>query len=150
MRRHDESLASFEAAIRLDPNDTDILADYADALAHSGEPQRGLEVCRRAIELNPNPPEDYIWSLGSIYYQLEEYQAAFESLRRLAGSPAVARLLAACTARLGETELARHYSRTVRRVYPEFEVTRIRDIVPNRNRVDSEHLIDGLRLAGLA
>jgi DNA-binding SARP family transcriptional activator/tetratricopeptide (TPR) repeat protein len=150
MRRYDESLEAFDAAIGLNPDDADILSDYADALAHSGEPQRGLPLSRRAMELNPAQPDDYVWTLGSIHYQLGEYQTALDALRPMDGNPATARLLSACAAKAGDKELARRYRQVVRETYPKFEVASVRDIVPNRNRADAEHLIDGLRLAGLA
>lgn len=150
MRRYDESLEAFDAAIGLNPDDADILSDYADALAHSGEPQRGLPFSRKAMELNPAQPDDYVWTLGSIHYQLGEYQTALDALRPMDGNPATARLLSACAAKVGDKDLARHSSQVVRETYPKFEVASVRDIVPNRNRADAEHLIDGLHLAGLA
>jgi DNA-binding SARP family transcriptional activator/tetratricopeptide (TPR) repeat protein len=150
MRRYDESLEAFDTAIGLNPDDADILSDYADALAHSGEPQRGLPFSRKAMELNPTQPDDYVWTLGSIHYQLGEYRTALDALRPMDSSPATARLLSACAAKAGDTDLAARYSQVVRETYPTFEVASVRDIVPNRNRFDGEHLIDGLRLAGLA
>jgi len=150
MRRYDESLAAFEAAFNLNPDDPDILSDYGDALAHFGEPQRALPLSRKAMELNPSQPDDYVWTLGSIHYQLGEYRAALDTLRPMDGSAATARLLAACAAKAGDHELARRYGQLVRENYPKFEAESVRDIVPNRNRVDTDHLIDGLRLAGLA
>jgi DNA-binding SARP family transcriptional activator len=150
MRRYDESLEAFDGAIGLNPDDADILSDYADALAHSGEPQRSLPFSRRAMELNPAQPDDYVWTLGSIYYQLGEYRTALDALRPMDGNPATARLLSACAAKAGDTDSARRYGRLVRETYPRFEVASVRDIVPNRNPADAEHLIDGLRLAGLA
>jgi len=149
MRRYDESLEAFDAAIGLNPDDADILSDYADALAHSGEPERGLPFSRKAMELNPSQPDDYVWTLGSIHYQLGEYQTALDALRPMDGNPATARLLSACAAKAGDKDLARRYGKVVRETYPKFEVASVRDIVPNRNRADAEHLIDGLHLAGL-
>jgi DNA-binding SARP family transcriptional activator/TolB-like protein len=149
LRRHDESLQDFAQAMALNPHDADILEGYADSLAHSGDPREGLTLFNRAIELNPIPPDEYSWTLGSIYYQLGDYRAALEALRPVEDSPATARLLAACTAQLGELELARHYSRVVRSVYPDFQAERVRSIVPNRNPEDTEHFIDGLKRAGL-
>ncbi|HVT52649.1 MAG TPA: BTAD domain-containing putative transcriptional regulator [Dongiaceae bacterium] len=149
LRRYDESLAAFEAAFALNPGDADILSDYADALAHCGEPKRGLPLSRRAMELNPVQPDDYIWTLGSIHFQLGEYQAALDAVRPMEGNPATGRLLSACAARIGDRDLARRYSRLVRETYPRFEVESVRALVPNRNRADTDHLIDGLRLAGL-
>jgi tetratricopeptide (TPR) repeat protein len=149
MRRYDESLEAFHVAMGLNPDDADILSDYADALAHAGEPQRGLPLSRKAMELNPTQPDDYVWTLGSIHYQLGEYQTALDALRPMEGSAATARLLSACAAKAGDRGLARRYSRLVRENYPTFEVETVRDIVPNRNAADADHLIDGLRLAGL-
>jgi DNA-binding SARP family transcriptional activator len=149
LRRHDESLQDFAQAMALNPHDADILEGYADSLAHSGDPRQGLNMFNRAIELNPIPPDEYSWALGSIYYQLGDYKAALQALRPVEDSPATARLLAACTAQLGDLELARHYSRVVRSVYPDFQAERIRAIVPNRNPEDTEHFIDGLKRAGL-
>lgn len=149
MRNSEESLRSYEEAIRLNPHDPDILTDYADALAHSGDPAHGLAVCQRAIDLDPTPREDYAWTLGSIFYQMGEYQAALAALRPMEDSAATARLLSACAAQLREVELARRHSRTFRGAYPKFDIDNIRNIVPNRRREDTEHLIDGLRLAGL-
>jgi DNA-binding SARP family transcriptional activator len=149
LRRHDESLQDFAQAMALNPHDADILEGYADSLAHSGDPRQGLNMFNKAIELNPIPPDEYSWALGSIYYQLGDYRAALQALRPVEDSPATARLLAACTAQLGDLELARHYSRVVRSVYPDFQAERIRAIVPNRNPEDTEHFIDGLKRAGL-
>jgi DNA-binding SARP family transcriptional activator len=149
LRRHDESLQDFSQAVALNPHDADILEGYADSLAHSGDPKQGLNLFNRAIELNPIPPDEYAWTLGSIYYQLGDYRAALQALRPVEDSPATARLLAACTAQLGELELARHYSKVVKSVYPDFQAERVRAIVPNRNPEDTEHFIDGLKRAGL-
>src|SRR5439155_6404976 len=73
LKRHDESLYSFQRATQLNPSDADLFADYADALAHSGQPKAGLEKCLRAMALNPFCPDYYHWILGSIYFQTEDY-----------------------------------------------------------------------------
>ncbi len=39
-KRHQESLFCFTRAVELNPNDADLLADFADALAHAGRPPR--------------------------------------------------------------------------------------------------------------
>ena len=81
LKRHDESLASFESAIELTPGDADLYADYADALAHSGEPEIALKNCLKAMSLNPLAPDYYNWILGSIYYQTGAYEAAIAGAR---------------------------------------------------------------------
>jgi DNA-binding SARP family transcriptional activator/TolB-like protein len=150
LREFDSSISSFEEARRLNPHDADTLADYSDALAHAGDPETALAVCREAILLNPLPPDDYLWVLASIYYQLRQYEKAFQVLKPTENSPATARLLAACAAKAGDIASARRFSRVVRSVYPDFRVDDIKAIVPNKYSTDTDHLIEGLRLAGLS
>src|SRR5207248_6696538 len=107
LRRHDESLHSFQQASALNPNDADLFADYADALAHSGKPKEGLEKCVRAIALNPLCPEYYYWILGSIYFQIEDYESALKALEPIKHRPETARLMAASSALLGNDADAR-------------------------------------------
>jgi tetratricopeptide (TPR) repeat protein len=149
MRRHDESLEFFEKAILLGPNDADLLADYADALAFSGDPGKGLAMCQRAIELNPIVPGYYSWILGSILYQQHRYGEALEALEPVKNNDATARLMAACSARAGLTDQARHYARKVREVFPGLKAEHIRQISPNRRAEDMDHLIEGVRMAGI-
>ena len=149
LRRHDESLVSFERAAELNPSDADLLADYADALAHSGFPAEGLEKCRRAIALNAICPHYYYWILGSIYYQTGEYQAAIAALEPVKDSPETARLLAACFAMVGDLGTAGHYVVIMRETYPDFRLEQLPHIVPDKFPKDTKHLMDGLRIAGL-
>ncbi len=149
LRRHDECLALFEQAGRLGPSDADLLADHADALAFSGDPQAGLELCRRAIGLNPLRRTYYDWIQGSILFQLRRYDEALAVLATLDGNPAASRILAACAARAGDMALARRHAATVRETYPGFRAADLWDRSPNRHADDTGHLVDALHLAGL-
>lgn len=149
LRRHDDCLALFEEALALGPNDADLIADYADALAHCGDPEQALDLHQRALDLNPLPPDYYHWIKGSILFQTHRYEAALDTMRPIAGNPATARLLAACAARAGRLEEARDYARTLREVYPDFEADSLWRISPNRRREDTAHFIESLRLAGV-
>ena len=150
LKRHDESLASFEAAIELSPGDADLFADYADALAHSGEPEIALKNCLKAMSLNPLAPDYYNWILGSIYYQTGAYEAAVAALEPVKHHPGTARLLAASTAMAGREPEAAYYAGVVREVYPEFRTEYLSRIIPDRHAEDTRHLIDGLLRAGLS
>jgi DNA-binding SARP family transcriptional activator len=149
LRRHDESLYAFQRAAELNPSDADLLADYADALAHSGRPHEGLERCLRAMALNPLSPDYYYWILGSIYFQTEDYEKALQALGPVKHHPETARLLAACAALAGRTEEARQYAIITRETYPGFQLQHLYQIVPDKYPRDTQHLIDGLRIAGL-
>ena len=145
----DESLEQFEKAVALNPHDADLLADQADALGHSGDPLAGLALVEEALLLNPAPPAYYHWVRASILYQVERYQEAIEALAPLGGNPSTARLLAACSAQVGDLVAARRYAALVRESLPGFRTESLWRIVPNRNPADTRRLIDSLLLAGL-
>ena len=149
LRNHDESLTSFHRASELNPSDADLLADYADALAHSGLPAEGLEKCKQAIALNVMCPDYYYWILGSIHYQMGDYRTALSALEPVKNNPETARLLAACSAMAGDVGVARQYAAVVRETYPDFRLEQLARIVPDKFFRDTQHSIDGLRIAGL-
>jgi adenylate cyclase len=59
-RQHNEAIAQYEQALALNPNDSDIIAEYADALSHVEQPERGLELIEKAMRLNPYYPDWYL------------------------------------------------------------------------------------------
>jgi DNA-binding SARP family transcriptional activator/TolB-like protein len=150
LKRHDESLALFSEAARLNPNDADLLADYADALAHSGDPTSGLTVFERALALNPSPPVLYRWVQAGIHYQMGRYRDVISVLEPWKHEIVVARLLAAAHAQTGDIRAAQAPLRLVRQTLPDFRTDHLWVILPNRDDSDTQHLIDGLRKAGLS
>lgn len=150
LRRHDDSLQNFAAAADLIPNDADMLADYADALSHAGQGAEALTICLQAKASNPDPPAYYDWIHASILYQLAAYKAAISILHPHRSNPGIARLLAASHAMSGDLHTARQYGTTVRENYPSFELSRLSELVPDKNANDTKHLVEGLRMAGLS
>lgn len=146
--RFDESLEAFAEAERRNPQHADLLADYADALSLSGMPANALGKVAQATTLNPLCPDRYRWYEGTIYYQLEQYEAAVASLSRMTdGSPAY-RLMAACWAMLGDTSKAHEFARKAIRIYPEFTVEKWLSMIPIRDAGLKRHYEQGLRSAG--
>jgi DNA-binding SARP family transcriptional activator len=149
-RRFEDSLGFFAEAQELNPNDADILADYADALLHDGQSERALELSMAALKLNPLPPDYYYWNLGGIYFVQENYTKAIEVLDRVRDRPATSRLLAAAYAMAGDLKAAGRYASIVLENFPDFRIDDVWKLVPDRNPADTRQLINGLRLAGLS
>jgi DNA-binding SARP family transcriptional activator/TolB-like protein/Flp pilus assembly protein TadD len=149
-RRFDDSLDYFAEAQMLNPNDADILADYADALLHDGQSERALELSLAAMKLNPLPPDYYYWNLGGIHFVQENYAKAIEVLDRVKERPAASRLLAAAHAKNGDLKSAAHHASVVLENFPDFRTDDVWQFVPDRNPADTRQLIDGLRMAGLS
>ena len=148
-RRHDESLAAYQRATELNPNDADVLAETAACASSCGEPQRGLQLLERAMRLNPFYPDWYLWNLGEVQFDLGKYQQAIQTLSQMHDQGQGYRLLAASHALLGNQKEARHYAKQVLIEQPGFSLEHWRNIPPDRNPEPRERYLEGLRKAGL-
>jgi adenylate cyclase len=148
-RRHDESLAAYERAIQLNPNDADILADSGHCISSYGEPQRGIERLEHAMRLNPYYPDWYLWILGEIHFDLGNYQEAVRTLSQMHDKSDAYRLLAASHALLGDMTEAHRYAEQVLVLQPEFTLAHWSNVPPDRNPEPRERYLEGLRKAGL-
>ena len=146
---HEGSLTSFEKALKLNPNDTDIMSNYADALTHCGRGEESIELLQRALLLNPFYPDQYLWYLGGTYFGLKRYEEAISTLNRMNSPAEGRRVLAASYAYLGQKEEAARQAQAVLEAYPNFKLDHWRKIVPDKYEEDTEHLVQGLRMAGL-
>ena len=147
-RLFDESLAYYAQAEQLSPQHADIIADYADALAHSGRPEDGLAKIERALDLNPIPPEQYWWDAAGMYFQLGQYRKAIKTVGKMEHTTAGLRIAAASWALLGDNKKAAKCAATFLESYPDFRIEKWLALVPNRNPDDTRHYELGLRAAG--
>ena len=148
-KEHKASLNAFETAIRLNPNDTDILSNYADALAHCGRGEEAIKLLDRALLLNPFYPDQYLWYLGGTYFALKDYEKAIESVKRMNTPAEGRRILAASYAYLGEQEEAERQAKAVLDAYPNFRIDHWRKVLPDTDQQVIEHFVQGLQMAGL-
>lgn len=146
---HEASLAAFETALRLNPNDTDIMSNMGDALAHCGRSEEAIELLHRSIVLNPFYPDQYLWYLGGAYFNLKRYEDAIKTLNRMNSPVEGRRLLAASYAYLGKKDQAKFQASKVLEAYPNFDLAHWERVQPDVYPEDTEHFVRGLRLAGL-
>ncbi len=146
---HDACLSSFETALSLNPNDTDIMSNMGDALAHCGRSEEAISLLNKALLLNPFYPDQYLWYLGGAYFNLKEYDKAVSTLKRMNSPTEGRRLLAACFAYMGRKEDAKFQASKVMEAYPNFNIAHWENVQPDVNPEDTEHFVQGLRLAGL-
>ena len=88
LQRFPEAARAFEQLLKLEPNDVDAIADYADALAMSqdrvlaGKP---MELVRQALRIDPNHPKALAMA-GSAAFDRRDYKTAllhWEKLQKL-------------------------------------------------------------------
>ncbi len=148
-KQHEASLAAYERAIELNPNDADILAEMGDSLTSSDRADRAIELLKRAIRLNPLHPDFYLWNLGEAHFSLCNYEEAIRTLKKMHDQSEAHRLLAASHALLGQMAEARHHAAKILAVHPEFSLDHWRTVPPYKNPERIERLIAGLQIAGL-
>jgi tetratricopeptide (TPR) repeat protein len=135
-------------ALRLNPNDPETLADIGHYLAFMGEFERGVELSRRAQELNPLHPGWYYFSFARLDYNRKAYDGTIRWLEKI-GLPNFywTHLLdAAAKGQLGRPDAGKALSRILE-IKPNFSAhLELRKW--NAAPADFDHLIEGLRRAG--
>lgn len=148
-RQHDEALAEYGQALKLNPNDSDIIAEYADALAYVEQPQRSVELIHKAMRLNPYCPDWYLWYLADAYDVMGRPEDVIATIQRMHDPSEGQRLAAANYAHLGMMQEAQAAAREVLRLHPQFTISEWRERPPYRDKAALERYVGGLRKAGL-
>ncbi|NGO55781.1 hypothetical protein G6N73_33020 [Mesorhizobium camelthorni] len=143
------SIASYERALELNPNDADVIAEYGDSLTYDGRPQEALMQFATAKRLNPVEPDWYKWCEGGALFQSGRYREAVGVLQNMRDPSEAARLLAASYAYLDDQARARSWASSVKQKHPQFSVDYWAETQPFRKMEDLDHFTKGLRLAGL-
>ena len=148
-KRHDAALSEYRRAIVLNPNDADIIAEYADALVYDGHPNQAIELFDKATRLNPYYPDWYLWGTADAYNALGRSDEVISTVRRMRNLGEGRRLLAANYAHLGMMQEAQIQAAKVLRLHPGFTIGTWRHRPPYRDSAILERYVEGLRMAGL-
>ena len=151
-RNFDAAAAAAERAIALNPN----FVDYriAQVLFSVGAPAGAIEIAKAQMRLDPFHPHFAPLMVGVAHYLLKQYEQAQRWLREASGRAPNHQyghaFLAATYAQLGQLEDARAETAEVLRLNPKYTIGGTQKQVSNFKRAeDMEHLVDGLRKAGL-
>ena len=148
-RKHAQSRAEFDRALRINPNDANLLAVSAEHLVYTGHVDEALERCQRAVRLNPNCPDWYWWQLGFCHFHLGRYEDALEVLGRIIRLDESRRLLAATYAHLGRLDHAQNEAEEFLKVFPHFSIKEWARTEPYTDPNELQRFVDGMRMAGL-
>jgi TolB-like protein/Tfp pilus assembly protein PilF len=140
-----------ERAAALNPMDGNSSAFLGELLTYAGDVERGLELAKRAKQLNPHHPGWY-WMPDFYHaYSQGDYSAALAIALKmnLPGHIGMHMFTAAASGQLGKQETAAAALRHVLELRPDFAEYARSIFVKWWNPEHVEHLIDGLRKAGL-
>ena len=151
--QHQQAIAHMRRAIRLNRNDADVHAYFANMLVFAGQAEEAFAELATAMRLNPHYPEWYLQFLGRAYFvqrRYEEAEAAFERVVTVnPGWPWAHLVLAATRAALGKTEAAGAEVAEALRTSPGITLAFAPKAWPFKDPADLEHIMDLLRKAGL-
>lgn len=154
-RRFDDSLAEFDAALRLNPNFSLAQGFCGLALAYCGRWREGEQAARRALRLSPHDPLSAVYCGIVSYTQFvgRNYEGAMrlarEAIRQRADFVGAHRVLTAAAGMSGRSDLAATALRELRRVQPNVSLAWIAEHMPIQHDAEREHYLDGFRRAGL-
>jgi adenylate cyclase len=152
-RDYAHAIEEGERAVSLNPNYADAHAWLAMILTAVGKPDEAIVMIKKAMRLNPRPPNWYFLTLGDAYLwgqrcneAVEEYTKAVQS------SPGFLWAYLGLTASyslLGLEKEAAETAAIVRSIDPRFSLEKYEKSLPNKEQADKDRYISALRRAGL-
>ena len=152
LERKSFSLAKYhlDVATQLNPNDIKLIANRGMFEIFAGQPAAALELLDQAQKLDPLLFNWYWQVRGQALYQLRRYADAAAAFEQLSQPPASTfRFHAACYAQLGRLNEAQAKAAEALKREPSFTMSRYGLIEPYQSGASLDHMIEGMRKAGL-
>jgi TolB-like protein len=148
--QHELAGLHFDRAIILNPMDVRITSVYALWLAYTGRGDQAVRSLDADLRRDPFPPE-WLWGFrGLALFQCHRYSEAIRALKqRITTHLWDYYYLAASYAYLGRLEDAQACGEEILRIRPGFSLEQVGLTEPFKDPADLEHLLNGLRKAGL-
>jgi TolB-like protein/DNA-binding SARP family transcriptional activator len=142
----------YRRSLELNPISPETLASMGALCSFEGRPEEGLEWFERVKQIDPYFDPTWYWQLlGATCFNARRYDEAITAFELSVGKPAWAHAyLAACHAQAGRAGEAGVLAAAVTRLCPDFSADLLAAKEPFARATDRQHLLDGLRKAGLA
>jgi TolB-like protein/Flp pilus assembly protein TadD len=149
-RKFDLAAMHFDRAASLNPNDVYIAGDRANCLIRIGRPVEGLQGLEAAMQRDPFAPT-WLWvARCNALFHLKRYDEAVAALRNLSTLHFWHyAYFAAAYAHAGRPDDARRELTTFLKARPDATIALVASAEPYAVQALLDHLLDGLRRAGL-
>jgi tetratricopeptide (TPR) repeat protein len=149
----DQAITEIEKAVAVYPNGADVTAFYGMVLRYAGRPAEAIEWYKKAIRLNPIPPNWYLHNLGNAYRDMGRYDEAIKEFEKALNNnpnhfPALIGL-ASSLSMSGKTEEAKAAAEKVLNVNPKFNLENFERATVMKDQAAKKRLMEALRKAGL-
>jgi adenylate cyclase len=148
--RLDEAQVYNDKALRLNPNDPRLVAQRGELMGWLGRAEEGVEWVEKAMQLDPYDADAWAHLLGRAMFGARRYEEAIGAFKRVP-KPQYGHYayLAACYGQLDRTEEAKAEAAQVLVMKPDFTAKSFAESLFYKEQADRDHLMDGLRKAGL-
>lgn len=143
--------AAAEKALALNPMDGSVMGILGVLITHAGESERGCQIVEAAMQINPNYPGLFRFAAFTDAYEKGKYAEALELAVRvhMPNFFYAHAARAAALGQLGHREAADREVRELLTLRPDFATEARREYSKWYDPELVEHMIDGLRKAGL-
>jgi TolB-like protein/Tfp pilus assembly protein PilF len=152
-KQYEKGIAEYEKAVELNPNSADSHAYLARGLDQIGKTEEAILMSKKAMRLNPLPPNWYIIHRTAMYRNIKNYKEALgwaEKAIQRQPQNFIARInLCSVYSLTGRMEEARLEANEVMKLNPKFSLLRLEKSIPYKNPEVKKRYIEALRNAGL-
>ena len=153
MRQHDKGIAEIERATALDPNFANVHFRLGWALRFAGRPEEAIPAIKKALRLNPFPPNSYLWGLGTCYLYAGKCEEAIDICKKFLQGEVNSHLsyvvATVVYSMCDKEEKARETAEGVLKMNPKFSCAKFAKSLPYKNKDDLDRYMAALKKAGL-
>jgi TolB-like protein/Tfp pilus assembly protein PilF len=153
MGEHSLGIANLERGVEIDPTNAEGYAYLAEGLNYAGDPERAVEMTRKAQEYDPVLPPNCQFHLGHSYYLLGRFEEAAETisgaLKFVPEFVPAHMILAAVYTEMGQTDAAQKEIEIIADFVPKYTVAEVDRIYPHRPAEVKARLLQTLGKAGM-
>ncbi len=152
--RHDLAIAAEERAVEINPSNAVAHVTLGHALNCAGRSEEGIPHIEKGLQLNPRSSRNHLYMalLARTHLSARSYEQAVEWARKAINRQSdyldAHLVLAASLGHLGRRTEGRAALDECQHIQPDFVEKQV-GLEVYQNRVDNEHILDGLRKAGL-
>jgi adenylate cyclase len=150
-KSHELAEYHYGKAFELNRNRAPQIAERGILYIYLGMPTEALSCLQEAKLMDPYFDPNWYWRVvGLAHFVARRYDEAIATFGRSSKLPVWGHAyLAACYAQTNKLELAKHQAAETVRIASNFSLIRFAEMEPYKHSTDRQHLVDGLRKAGL-
>lgn len=153
MRQYEKAIEEGKRALELEPNSAYVLHAYGAILYFAGMNEKAMVFLKKAIRINPKPPNYYLHHYGAALRDAGRYEEAIaqanKAIERKPDDLLSYSVLASSYSMAGKGEDARKAAGQILRIDPDFSLEAYLNRIPHKSQAFNKRYIEAMHNAGL-